>query len=348
MIDGKQHHRNTTDKKGSASLNIDEARAASEAINQFPLVSVIIPYYSQGAYIAETIESVRRQTYPNIELIVVDDESAQDHENALRKIEGIEIYRIRNSGPPAARNYGFKRSAGEYLVFLDADDVLPDQAIEKNLETLLEHPEASLVFGAVQVIDSAGRVLVPDHVCLPRRNYFLMLLETNPICSPGATMMRRSAFEQAGKFVELGQFQVDDYELYLQIAKYGSLCQQDDCVLRYRRHDTNMSKDRARMLMATLDSLNRVASLHHFSHLERLQLWHGRRRWNYEFIEPPATLLGLRPLYYKFATSWNIDLVGVLRMWLRRYLRKCGCKPTRRAFGFIDSKASTRDAACGR
>ena len=283
---------------------------ASETL---PLVSIIVPFYSQGAYIAETVESVRRQTYPNIELIIVDDGSAEVHAKMLAQIDGLVVHRISNSGPPAARNFGFQKSSGEYIVFLDADDVLPSESIEKNLKALLSNPAAALAFGAVEVIDSQGHTLIKNRVCLPRRNYFLMLLETNPIWSPGAAMVRRAAFEQAEGFRDMRQFQADDYEFYLQLARIGDFCQHDECVLRYRRHDTNMSNDRSRLLVATLEGLDRLAAEHKLGLLERIQLWHGRRRWQYEFSEQKGLLAKLKSFYFKTATFWNIDAVHLLQ-----------------------------------
>ncbi|WP_263377747.1 glycosyltransferase [Granulicella paludicola] len=286
---------------------------ASDSAAPLPLVSVIIPYYSQGSYIAETIQSVRRQTYPNIELIVIDDGSAEVHAEALRKLEGLVVHRIPNSGPPAARNFGFHQSSGEYLVFLDADDVLTDESIQKNLHMLLANPKAALAFGAVEVIDSHGQTLIKNRVCLPRRNYFLMLLETNPIWSPGAAMVRRTAFKQAEGFRDMRQFQADDYEFYLHLARIGDFCQHDECVLRYRRHSSNMSNDRERLLWATLEGLDRLAAEHQLGLLERLQLWHGRRRWQHEFSDRKGLLAELKSFYFKIATFWNIDALYLLQ-----------------------------------
>jgi glycosyltransferase involved in cell wall biosynthesis len=285
----------------------------SRSAGQTPLVSVIIPFYSQGPFIAETVESVRKQTYPNIELIVIDDGSAEIHAAALEDLEGLVVHRIVNSGPPAARNFGFQQSCGEYLVFLDADDVLPAWSIERNLQALLENPEAALAFGAVEVIDSHGQVLIKNRVCLPRRNYFLMLLETNPIWSPGAAMVRRSAFELSAGFPDARRFQADDYEFYLQIARIGHFCQHDACVLSYRRHTSNMSNDRARLLGATLEGLDRLAAQHQLGVLERLQLRHGRRRWQHEFSDQKGLFAKLKSLYFKSATFWNIDALYMLQ-----------------------------------
>jgi glycosyltransferase involved in cell wall biosynthesis len=294
--------------------------------DRYPLVSVIVPYYSQSAYIAKTVESVRRQTYPNIELIIVDDGSADDQQPALLAIDGLQIHRIPNSGPPAARNHGFEQSSGEYLVFLDADDVLADDAIEKNLETLLAHPKAVLAFGAGEVIDSQGKTLVPARVSFPRRNYFFMLLETNPIWSPGATILRRDAFEKIGGFPDLRKFQADDYEFYLRLARVGEFCQHSGRVLQYRQHTTNMSSNKKRMLDATLETMDRIAADYDLTAFERLQLWHGKLRWRHEFSQKTGPVAKLKSQYFRKVTLWNINVLHLvhvighklpLRMWLR-------------------------------
>jgi glycosyltransferase involved in cell wall biosynthesis len=282
--------------------------------DRHPLVSVIIPYYSQSAYIAETIESVRRQTHPNIELIVVDDGSAEDQQPALHAIKDLTVFRIPNSGPPAARNFGFAKSTGEYLVFLDADDVLVKDAIETNLRTLLANPKAVMSFGAGEVIDSFGKVLIPSRVSFPRRNYFYMLLETNPIWSPGATIVQRAAFEKIGGFPDLRKFQADDYEFYLRLARVGELCQHSDCVLQYRKHTTNMSGDKKRMLDATLETMDRINNEFDLSLFERVQLWHGKMRWRHEFSQRTGFIAKLKSQYFRKVTLWNIDVVHLVRV----------------------------------
>src|ERR1700722_18049263 len=97
--------------------------------NHAPLVSVIIPYYNQQLFIAETVLSAKRQSYPNIEIIVVDDGSRVSAEPYLRAIGGIQLFRTENHGCPATRNFGFTKSTGEYLIFLDGDDILLPGAI---------------------------------------------------------------------------------------------------------------------------------------------------------------------------------------------------------------------------
>jgi glycosyltransferase involved in cell wall biosynthesis len=89
-----------------------------------PLVSVIIPAYNAGAYINETIDSVLTQTYPHVEIIVVDDGSTDDTVERLKKYgAGIKYIYQANAGVGPDRNTGFDASSGDYIAFLDADDI---------------------------------------------------------------------------------------------------------------------------------------------------------------------------------------------------------------------------------
>lgn len=297
-----------------------------------PLVSVIIPYYvsspDQKDFILETVLSVKQQTYPNIELIVIDDGSPIPAAPVLTGIEDIQLLRTENAGAPAARNFGFERSSGQYLVFLDGDDLLSADAIEKNLEALVKHPEASLSFGAVRLINEHGDEICPSRACRARWNYFWLLLETNPIWSSGSTLIRREAFVQAGLFRDFKTFQVDDYELYLKLSRVGTFVQHTSCVLEYRRHGNNMSNNRKRMLVATLEVLQRVADEENLTAFERLQLRRGRRRWKYAFRDDDRLITRFMNRYYRYTSVWNLRGDLFLREMFERTIRKCGSEPT--------------------
>jgi glycosyltransferase involved in cell wall biosynthesis len=161
--------------------------------NCAPLVSIVIPYYNQPRFIAMTVLSARFQTYPNVE-VVVDDGSPVPAEPYLREIDGIQLFRTDNHGCPATRNFGFIKSSGEYLIFLDGDDILLPGAIEAHLQAFAQHPESGLAFRPSSAIYEHIEQIGLAHICRPRRNYFRTFLESNPICSPGATMTPRNAF----------------------------------------------------------------------------------------------------------------------------------------------------------
>lgn len=110
-----------------------------------PKVSVIIPLFNQKQYIGEAIDSVLNQTYPNIEIIVVNDGSTDNPSLELKKFEkNIVLINQENKGLAAARNTGIRNSSGEYIQFLDADDFLHREKIKLQLEfSLLEDTEIS-------------------------------------------------------------------------------------------------------------------------------------------------------------------------------------------------------------
>jgi len=106
------------------------------------LVSIIIPLYNAEAYIAECIKSVLAQTWPNIEVIIIDDGST-DNSAALAETfasDTVRLYRQANKGASAARNYGLKQAKGKYIQFLDADDLLSADKIEAQVGLLEQNP----------------------------------------------------------------------------------------------------------------------------------------------------------------------------------------------------------------
>ena len=119
-----------------------------EKKNIIPLVSVIIPLYNSEAYISETLDSVLNQTWENVETIIVDDSSTDESFNIANKYknqfpEKIKVYTNPGKGACAARNYGFKQSLGEYIQYLDADDILSSNKIEK--QVLVLHNETDKI-----------------------------------------------------------------------------------------------------------------------------------------------------------------------------------------------------------
>ncbi len=113
-----------------------------------PLVSVIIPCYNHGKYLPEAFESVWKQNYQNTEIIVVDDGSADDTKQITEKYQSVKYLYQSNQGLSAARNTGIKNSTGDFLIFLDADDWLLDDAIITNVNYMLQDEKIAFVSGA--------------------------------------------------------------------------------------------------------------------------------------------------------------------------------------------------------
>ena len=288
-----------------------ETSSIHKAPNDFesgrrPLVSIIIPYYQQSGYIADTVRSALNQTYQPVEVIVVDDGSPVPAAPSLDGIANVRLIRTENHGCPATRNHGFEASSGQYLIFLDGDDLLRPDAIEKHLAALQGHVPAVLSFGAVATMDGEGRETNPPRVARPRKDYFRMLLESNPIWSPGATMMRRDAFAGAGRFNDRLRAQVDDYDLYLRLARLGPFVQHNGRVLDYRLHDSNVSRDQEKMLHGTLSVLDQLAADPALTAADRRRLERGRRRWIHVFRPTKSWWYHLRSLYFTARSLPNV------------------------------------------
>ena len=118
------------------------------------MLSVITPSYNYGHLISETIESVRQQSYSNWEMIIVDDGSTDNTEEVVRAYTiadpRIRFLRQQNAGPSAARNLAIREAKGQYIQFLDADDLIQKEKFTAQTEFLNQHPETDVVYGNVR------------------------------------------------------------------------------------------------------------------------------------------------------------------------------------------------------
>src|SRR5437773_9167742 len=123
-----------------------------------PLVSVIIPTYNYAHFIAEVVASVQSQTYPNWEMIVVDDGSTDNTEEVVKRIAAdeprISYLRQDNARQAAARNNGIRHAKGNYLQFLDADDLIEPQKLEQQVAFLEQHTSVDITHSGVRYFSS--------------------------------------------------------------------------------------------------------------------------------------------------------------------------------------------------
>ncbi len=205
-----------------------------------PLVSVVIPCYGQAHHLAGAVASALAQTHRPIEVIVVDDGSPDDVAGALVSFgTSVSLVRQANQGVSAARNAGVGASSGQYVVFLDADDELSDDAVARRLAIMTARPEVGLVVGHHREMDVEGHLLarVPEHRSLPPDPFYAMVARSFP---PVGWMVRRDVFDACGGFdVELAN--CEDWDLSIRIAAdhdvgYDGLSSQ-----RYRVDPTSAS-----------------------------------------------------------------------------------------------------------
>lgn len=216
-----------------------------------PLVSIIIPCYNQGHFLRDAIDSALTQTYPHLEILVVDDGSADDTLEVARSYPKVRCISQENQGLSAARNAGLRSSTGSLLVFLDADDRLLPNAIEAGASALNSHPDCAFVYGhLVRIAADGSPLLTPKQVCV-EKDHCLELLRRDYIWTPGVVMYRRAVFESGLGFDTL----IDacaDCDLNIRISRDWPVHCHGQIILEYRKHGANMSKKAGMMLRTAM------------------------------------------------------------------------------------------------
>jgi glycosyltransferase involved in cell wall biosynthesis len=235
-------------------------------------VSVIVPIFNGSRFLAETIESVCRQTHPNWELILVDDGSTDSSREIAATLAAsdsrIRLVCQQNQGGGAARARGAVESdpTREFLLFLDHDDMLVPDALESLLLSARSVPGAVGAHGRIREIGPNGEPTGDDPRGLPlgRRGVrggrlaawndsepttLEVLVFANCIISFGSCLVSRRAFNEAGG-VRPGMWPVDDHDLWLRLAGVGPIVYLPRPVLLYRQHGANESANDQRMQAA--------------------------------------------------------------------------------------------------
>ena len=223
-------------------------------IQDLPLVSVIITCYNQASFLGEAIESVKKQTYPHFEIIIIDDGSTDDTSEVAARYEGLKYLRQKNEGVVAARNRGLRESKGAYLTFLDGDDRLLPQALDISVQHLYAHPDCAFVYGRCAFIAADGSPLQTWQHSDIQKEHYLALLRNNFIWLPAKVMYRRSVFESVVGFDSAADH-CSDYDLYLRISRKFPIYGHNDVVAEWRQHKGNTSHKTGLMLKAVSTTL---------------------------------------------------------------------------------------------
>lgn len=202
-----------------------------------PLVSIIIPSYNQGRYIRETIDSALSQDYRPLEVIVMDGASTDETVAVLKSYGEIPELRWRSerdAGVVDGVNKGLREARGEILMVQSSDDVFVPGAIRAIVDAFERHPDAGLIYGDMEHIDSASRVTgAPTR--LPPFDLLAYLAKFTFIPQP-STFFRAAAARAAGEWRADISYAADA-EYYLRIARLFPVKKVDIVVSRYRHHE---------------------------------------------------------------------------------------------------------------
>lgn len=184
-----------------------------------PLISVIIPAFNSEKTIQETIESVLQQTFSDFELIVINDGSTDATLEVVTSIKDdrVKVFSYPNAGVAVSRNRGVSHSIGEFVSFLDADDLWTADKLEAQLKALQENPQAAVAYSWLDAIDESGNFLREGTRITENGDIYAKLFLTPFVSSGSNGLIRKQAFIEIGGFDEsLAASQ--DYDFYLRLA----------------------------------------------------------------------------------------------------------------------------------
>lgn len=209
-----------------------------------PIVSVIIPGYNPVVYLPETVESVLNQTVSELELIVVNDGSTDNTLEVAKSYETdprVTVIDQKNQGVSVARNRGFAESKGQYIAFLDADDVWLPNNLEAKIQKFQRDPELGLVHTDVAIINEHSQKT--GEVKRGKEGYILndlLLWNGDCIPAPSSILVKREAVESAGGFDPNLSYGADQ-DFFFRVAAQYKIGRIPEPLGLYRVHGSNMS-----------------------------------------------------------------------------------------------------------
>ncbi|AFZ20658.1 glycosyltransferase [Allocoleopsis franciscana] len=216
-----------------------------------PLISVIIPAYNAEKTIQETIDSVLNQTFQDFEIIVINDGSQDKTLEIVNSIKDprLQVFSYPNAKQAASRNRGISHSTGEFLAFLDADDLWKPDKLEAQLKALQDNPEAVVAYSWSQCIDENGYFLREASQSTTSGDVYAKLLLCDFLDNGSNPLVRRQALEEVGTFDE-SLPPAEDWELWIRLAaRYHFVAVPYPHIL-YRQSPTSASANLLRMASA--------------------------------------------------------------------------------------------------
>lgn len=184
-----------------------------------PTISVIIPAYNAERTILETIESVQQQTFSDLEIIVINDGSTDKTLDLLYGVKDkrLQIFSYKNGGVSTARNRGISHATGEFIAFLDADDLWTPDKLELQLDALRQYPEAGVAYSWTYfMFEEEGRSYVENSHSF-EGNVYADLLLINFLHSGSNPLIRKQAIDSVGEF-DYTLIQSEDWDYWLRLA----------------------------------------------------------------------------------------------------------------------------------
>ena len=236
------------------------------------LVSIITPSYNSAKFIAETIQSVQNQTYSNWEMIIVDDGSSDETENVVLSIiendNRFQFHKLnQNSGPAVARNTGIEKASGDYMTFIDADDIWFPTFIENNIKTIQE-TGIPFVFSSYRRANEQLEFVYSDFI-VPHKVSYTDILKSNSISCLTAFLDIKKLGKKYMPLIRKRQ-DMGLWLNYLKVIPFAHGIQETQAI--YRIRENSLSRKKSDLIYyqwqfyRAVEQLNIFQSLYYMAH----------------------------------------------------------------------------------
>lgn len=238
-------------------------------------ISILLPVYNAEKFLAETLDSLIRQTNKNFEIIAINDGST---DNSLKILQAYAARDSRiividqvNQGLVKTLNSAADIAKGEFLARIDADDVALDRRLEFQLTAIKENSKRVLVAGGFDVMNEDGEILYHDAIPTNPQDILTAMYSRNPIAH-GSILMRRSAFEMVGGYSEdCGP--TEDYELWTRLSTMGEIFALSQTIFRWRVNPTGITSTKSDIMEKYMKiNFEKFREIHPFELIHRREL----------------------------------------------------------------------------
>lgn len=228
-------------------------------INSLPKISIIIPAYNSENTIAQTINSVLDQSFNDWELIVINDGSQDTTLDIILQFNNphIKVFSYPNSGLPKSRNRGLEHAVGEFVSFLDADDLWTPDKLDSQFQALQANPQAAVAYSWTNCIDEKSKFLRRGTYISATGNVYANLLLLNFLENGSNPLIRRDALNLVGGFDE-SLNAAQDWDIYLRLAANYAFVAVPSPQILYRISSNSMSTNALKLEAASLTVIERA------------------------------------------------------------------------------------------
>lgn len=272
-----------------------------------PLVSIILPTYNRAPFLGKAIASVLDQTHHNLELLVVDDGSTDETPSVIARCacdKRLRAFKQENRGQSVARRFALSRAQGDFIGFLDSDNIAAVDRIEKCLAYFRDNPSAGVVYGDAITIDENGNEMHRNNMRRYSGRIVPYMLRDNCV-GMNTAIAKRECFREAAEWKPHRRI-ADDYDMWLRISADHKFYYIPEYLAYYRVMDEQISSDKKGRFDANEEILKDFIA----NYGDRLSFWEVRSGWCHFYSRKASYLVGQR----KRMDAWR-EYARAIRSW---------------------------------